>query len=105
MDSLQPDTVVWDSQFLSMTFFEDGWALNFQNGTTATADIVIGGDGAKSKIRPFITAIKPFYSGVTMVEGTICDSENNSPKIHELLRKKNICAWWRKNFNRKCKRQ
>jgi len=93
LESLQPDTVVWDSQFLSMTSFENGWLLNFQNGTIATADIVIGADGANSKIRPFITAIKPFYSGVTMVEGTIYDSENNSPKIHELLKGGKIFAF------------
>ncbi|MEO7044965.1 MAG: NAD(P)/FAD-dependent oxidoreductase [Ferruginibacter sp.] len=93
LESLKPDTVVWDSQFLSMTTFENGWKLNFQNGTTATANIVIGADGANSKIRPFITAVKPLYSGVTMVEGTIYDSKNNSPKIHELLKGGKIFAF------------
>jgi 2-polyprenyl-6-methoxyphenol hydroxylase-like FAD-dependent oxidoreductase len=76
-----------------MTAFESGWKLNFLNGATAIADIVIGADGANSKIRPFITSIKPFYSGVTMVEGTIYDSVNNSPKIHELLKGGKIFAF------------
>lgn len=93
LESLQPGTIVWDSQFLSMTAFGNGWKLNFQNGSTATADIVIGADGANSKIRPFITAVKPFYSGVTIVEGTIYDSKRNSPKIHELLKGGKIFAF------------
>ena len=93
LESLQHGTVVWDSQFLSMTAFENGWKLNFQNGSSAIVDIVIGADGANSKIRPFITSIKPFYSGVTMVEGNIYDSKKNSPKIYELLKGGKIFAF------------
>src|SRR6478609_7648131 len=51
LDSLQPDTVVWDSQFLSMEKQNDGWLLHFNNKPTVYADIVIGADGANSKIR------------------------------------------------------
>ena len=37
LNSLQPDTVVWNSQFLSMSSVDDQWKLEFQNAT-ATAD-------------------------------------------------------------------
>src|SRR6185436_15670436 len=61
LESLQPDTVVWESQFASMQKQNDGWLLNFKNQTSAYADIVIGADGANSKIRPYITDIRSFY--------------------------------------------
>lgn len=93
LDSLQEGTVVWDSQFVSMAEQNNGWKLLFKNGTTAEADIVIAADGANSKIRPYINSIKPIYSGVTVVEGTIYNSEKNSPKLHELVNGAKIFAF------------
>lgn len=92
LDSLQPDTVVWDSHIVSLENINDTWKIVFQNGQTATADIVIGADGAKSKIRPFVSPIKPFYSGVTVLEGNIADSAKNVPTIHNLLQGGKIMA-------------
>ncbi|MBL0740524.1 FAD-dependent oxidoreductase [Chryseolinea lacunae] len=85
LESLDPDTVIWNSYLLSLTPVATGWQLQFQNGTTATADIVIAADGANSKVRPFITPLKPFYSGVTMVEGSVYDSATAAPRMHALL--------------------
>ncbi|QHV99555.1 FAD-dependent oxidoreductase [Spirosoma endbachense] len=85
LDSLQPNTVVWNSHFVALSPQSDSWKLDFKNGTSVIADVVIAADGANSKIRPYITAIKPFYSGVTGIEGTVYQSETASPKVHELL--------------------
>lgn len=85
LESLQPDTVVWDSHFLSMEKHHEGWLLHFKNGTSHYADIVIAADGANSKIRPYVTGIQPIYSGVTMVEGNIYHAETNAPKIWKLV--------------------
>jgi 2-polyprenyl-6-methoxyphenol hydroxylase-like FAD-dependent oxidoreductase len=85
LDSLQPGTVVWDSHIVGLTKLNDAWQVEFKNGTPVTADIVIAADGANSKIRPYITPIKPFYAGVTVVEGAVYNSAEATPKIHELL--------------------
>jgi 2-polyprenyl-6-methoxyphenol hydroxylase-like FAD-dependent oxidoreductase len=85
LDSLAPETVVWDSNFSSMEKIGEQWKITFKNTTSAMADIVIGADGANSKVRPFLTPIQPIYSGVTMVEGKVYDSETNAPQIHKLL--------------------
>ncbi|MEO3403092.1 NAD(P)/FAD-dependent oxidoreductase [Mucilaginibacter sp. CAU 1740] len=85
LESLQPDTVVWDSQFVSLGEQDGVTKLEFKNGTTAYADIVIAADGANSKIRPYITDIKPFYVDVSVIEGAVYNSEKNSPKVHQLL--------------------
>lgn len=93
LNSLKPDTVVWDSQFQSMIPFDDGWKLEFKNAKTAFADIVIGADGVNSKIRPFVTSTKPFYSGKTIIQGNVPDSETTIPNIHQLLKGGKIYAY------------
>jgi 2-polyprenyl-6-methoxyphenol hydroxylase-like FAD-dependent oxidoreductase len=93
LESLQPETVIWDSHFVSMDKQNDGWLIHFKNGNSVYADLVIGSDGANSKIRPYITDIKPFYSGITMLEGTIYDSEKSAPVIHKILNGGKIMAF------------
>jgi len=93
IESLQPETIVWDSHFISMEPQNEGWLLQFKNGLSVYADLVIGSDGANSKIRPYITEIKPFYSGITMLEGNIYDSEKASPQMHSLINGGKIMAF------------
>ena len=85
LNSLHPGTVVWDSRFVSMTQSNNVWKLDFKNGTSAYADLVIAADGGNSKVRPYITGIKPFYVGITAVEGAVYNSVTACPKIHKLL--------------------
>ncbi|RDI12074.1 FAD-dependent oxidoreductase [Flavobacterium sp. AG291] len=85
MESLKPDTIVWDSHFITMEEHGDGWLLHFKNGASFYADIVIGADGANSKIRPYLTDIKPFYSGITMLEGNIYNATETAPTFSTML--------------------
>lgn len=98
LESLQPGTVVWNSHFISMEPQGEGWLLHFKNGSSAYADLVIAADGANSKIRPYITNIKAFYSGITMLEITVYDAEKTAPHIHSLLNGGKIMAFG----NEKC---
>jgi 2-polyprenyl-6-methoxyphenol hydroxylase-like FAD-dependent oxidoreductase len=84
-NSLDPGTVIWNSRFASLTPEDGGWILEFTNGTTAFADLVIAADGANSKLRPYLISIKPFYCGYTAIEGAVYDSETASPVMHKLL--------------------
>jgi len=93
LESLQVDTVVWDSHFLTMEIQNEGWLLHFKNRPSVYADLVIAADGANSKIRPYITDIKPFYSGITMLEGNIYDAEETAPHINALLNGGKIMAF------------
>jgi 2-polyprenyl-6-methoxyphenol hydroxylase-like FAD-dependent oxidoreductase len=93
LESLEPETVVWDSHFISMEKQHGGWALHFKNGSSAYADIVIAADGANSRIRPYVTNIKPFYSGVTMVEVDIDDAAKATPHLYALLNGGKIMAF------------
>lgn len=91
--SLAPDTVVWNSHFISMEKQNEGWLLHFKDGSSVYTDLVIAADGANSKIRPYITDIKSFYSGVTMLEGNIYDAKNNAPNISAMLQGGKIMAF------------
>jgi len=93
LGSLKPGTVIWDSHFIGMTQQNGVWKLDFKNDTEVFADIVIAADGANSKIRPYLTPIKPFYSGVTAIEGAVYNSAVNSPTIHRLLNGGKIFAF------------
>lgn len=85
LESLNPGTVVWNSQFSALTPHNNGWKIEFKNGTIAVADLVIAADGANSKLRPYLTPIKSFYCGYTAVEGAVYHSETTSPEMHQLL--------------------
>lgn len=86
LQSLNPATVVWDSNFASMQQQGEGWQLQFKNGHSTYADIVIAADGANSKIRPYLTDIAPVYSGITIVEGNIYHAQVNAPILNELVK-------------------
>lgn len=92
LESLQDNTIVWNSKFLTMQAKGNGWLIQFENGSSAYADIVIGSDGANSKIRPFLTDIKPFYSGVTVIEGGILEGDKKCPRIDAILQGGKIFA-------------
>ncbi|WP_125723035.1 FAD-dependent oxidoreductase [Flavobacterium ustbae] len=93
LNSLLPETVVWNSQFLSMEKENEGWRLFFKNETSAYADLVIGADGANSKIRPYISTQKPIYSGITMIEGTIYNAKENASKLFEFSKDGKVLAF------------
>ncbi|SMG30082.1 FAD-dependent oxidoreductase [Sphingobacterium psychroaquaticum] len=93
LDTLQPGTIHWNCHFTEMKPQNDGWILYFKDGNTAYADIVIAADGAHSKIRPYLTDIKAFYSGITMIEGNIPNASEKSPAVTQLLKGGKIMAF------------
>lgn len=72
LDSLKPGTVIWDSPI------EDIAALE--------TDIIVGADGANSKLRKFVTAATPVYSGIMVIEGTVYNAAEDAPRINALTK-------------------
>jgi 2-polyprenyl-6-methoxyphenol hydroxylase-like FAD-dependent oxidoreductase len=91
--SLKPDTVIWGSHISSLESVGESWNIVFNNGDRVSADFVIGADGANSKIRPYVTPIKPEWVGLTMVEGSLYDAAETAPNIHRLLQGGKIFAF------------
>jgi 2-polyprenyl-6-methoxyphenol hydroxylase-like FAD-dependent oxidoreductase len=54
--------------------------------------VVIGSDGYRSKIRPYVTDIKALYSGSTIIQGEIDRPEEECPEMDHLVNKANLIA-------------
>lgn len=93
LNSLADHTVKWDQHTIGLTPKQVGWDINFQDGTIVYADFVVACDGANSKIRPYLTDIKAFYTGITMLEGNIAQANINSPRIYATLQGGKIMAF------------
>jgi 2-polyprenyl-6-methoxyphenol hydroxylase-like FAD-dependent oxidoreductase len=93
LNSLNPDTVVWDSHFNSMERRGSAWLLQFKNGTSAYADLVIAADGANSKLRHYLSNLKPIYSGITLIEGNIYNAEKNAPELFAFAKGGKVMAF------------
>ncbi|SMC96877.1 FAD-dependent oxidoreductase [Pedobacter africanus] len=98
LNSLKPNTVVWDSHFSAMERQSDGWLLHFKNGTSAYADLVIAADGANSKVRPYLSAEAPVYAGVTLIEGNIYHAEKNVPRLSGFTKGGKVMAFGNERF-------
>lgn len=77
LESLPEGTVLWGHKIQTITPVDQGkHQLNFANGTTITTDLLIGAEGAWSKVRPLLNDVKPTYAGTTFIETYLHDSEN-----------------------------
>lgn len=76
LESLPADTVRWGHKLKLATPLGGGrHELRFANGSTLTTDLLVGADGAWSKVRPLLSEAKPAYAGITYVETYLFDSD------------------------------
>lgn len=75
LDSLPAGAVQWNKKLARV----DDRTLVFTDGTTATADLVVGADGAWSKVRARLTDVAPSYLGTAYVETYLHDVEARHP--------------------------
>lgn len=63
----------------------DGVLVNFADGRQETFDLVIGADGAWSRVRPAVSSATPQYTGVTLVETSLDDVDTRHPDLARLV--------------------
>ncbi|MEV0150962.1 MULTISPECIES: NAD(P)/FAD-dependent oxidoreductase [unclassified Nonomuraea] len=82
LDSLAPGTVRWGRPVDAVAPLDGGGArLCFADGTSADFDLVIGADGAWSRVRPAVSDAVPRYTGSTIIEAFLDDVDVRHPDL------------------------
>ncbi|MDL4816561.1 FAD-dependent oxidoreductase [Actinomadura opuntiae] len=63
----------------------DGVLVHFADGRQETFDLVVGADGAWSRVRPALSPATPHYTGVTSVETSLDDVDTRHPDLARLI--------------------
>ncbi|MEU0029269.1 NAD(P)/FAD-dependent oxidoreductase [Streptomyces sp. NPDC006335] len=63
----------------------DGVQVHFEDGRQETFDLVVGADGAWSRVRPAVSSATPHYTGVTSVETSLDDVDTRHPDLARLI--------------------
>jgi 2-polyprenyl-6-methoxyphenol hydroxylase-like FAD-dependent oxidoreductase len=86
LDSLHPGRIAWDHKLSRARRLDDGsYELSFANGSRRTADLLIGADGAWSRVRPLLSSASPEYAGISYVEFHVTDAPTKVPASAALV--------------------
>lgn len=92
--SLPQGFIQWGHELQKVRPSEDGtYDLLFENATERPFDLVVGADGAWSKIRPLVSSYRPQYTGVTIIEFGIDDIDARYPSLSQLVGHGNLAAY------------
>ena len=86
LDALPEGCVRWGYTLREVRLQEDAtWTLVFDGREEGPFDLVVGADGAWSRVRPLLSPYKPQYSGLTFIEFGIDDVDNRHPLLSQLV--------------------
>ncbi|OAA57650.1 tetracycline resistance protein from transposon [Niveomyces insectorum RCEF 264] len=95
-ESLPAGTIQWNHKVKSVASSSSsaGAVITFADGTTADGfDLVVGADGAWSKVRAALSDQQPVFSGLGMHELHIPDADNTAPALAALAHRGSIFAY------------
>ena len=80
LEALPDGTVKWGHKVTEVRALGDGrHGLTFANGSTITASLLVGADGAWSRIRPLVSDATPEYVGTSFIETYLFDADARHP--------------------------
>ena len=86
LQSLPVNCIHWGSKVTTVIKREGGrHEVRLASGETFTTALLIGADGAWSKVRPMLSDAQPIYLGVLMVETYLLDADVRHPESAALV--------------------
>ncbi|GIE77007.1 oxidoreductase [Actinoplanes philippinensis] len=82
LDALPDGTVRWGAKADTVRGLGDGrHEVTFADGSTVRTDLLVGADGAWSRIRPLLSAATPEYTGESYMETFLHDTPARHPAV------------------------
>ena len=86
LDSLPADTIRWGHKLTAVSSLGDGrHTLTFADDRAVTTGILVGADGAWSRVRPLLSEAKPVYVGTSFIETRLFDGDTRHKASAEAI--------------------
>ncbi|MGW3566577.1 FAD-dependent oxidoreductase [Streptomyces sp. NPDC000941] len=80
LDSLPAGTVRWGHKVSGVRALGEGrYEVTFADGGTVVTSLLVGADGAWSRVRPLLSPATPEYAGTSFVETYLFDADTRHP--------------------------
>jgi 2-polyprenyl-6-methoxyphenol hydroxylase-like FAD-dependent oxidoreductase len=84
-EALPSGTTRWGSRLTALDWDDGRARLRYADGSTDTADVVVGADGAWSGVRALLTPTAPTYSGMTFLDRRFPEVDERYPDVAAVI--------------------
>jgi 2-polyprenyl-6-methoxyphenol hydroxylase-like FAD-dependent oxidoreductase len=85
LSALPAGMVRWNAKLVGIDKIGENYQLTFADGRVVTTAVLVGADGAWSKVRPLVSDASPAYTSVSAVELNYRDADRNHPTAAALV--------------------